>query len=146
MNEPLASIRSAILEEAKTWLGTPYHHKSAQKGVGVDCLGLIHAVYSALNLVPAIAIPEYSPNWFLHQDKERFLEGLAPYATEIAQAKSGDLILWRFGRSFSHAGILVEENLVIHALRGFGCLQSELSDAPLVGRPMRKFTFLKKAF
>ena len=33
------------VQEALTWLGTPYHHQGRVKGVGVDCGTLICEVY-----------------------------------------------------------------------------------------------------
>jgi len=27
----------SLIDEARTWLGTPYHHQPRVKGVGVDC-------------------------------------------------------------------------------------------------------------
>jgi cell wall-associated NlpC family hydrolase len=37
--------RPDIVEEARSWLGTPYHHQAALKGVGCDCIGLLRGVY-----------------------------------------------------------------------------------------------------
>lgn len=36
--------RMAVIAEAREWVGTPYHHQAAVKGVGCDCGGLIRAV------------------------------------------------------------------------------------------------------
>ncbi|MCW5939918.1 MAG: C40 family peptidase [Fimbriimonadaceae bacterium] len=33
--------------EARTWIGTPWHHCGRSKGVGVDCAGLVIASLSA---------------------------------------------------------------------------------------------------
>jgi len=30
--------RLAVTEEARVWLGTPYHHMGRVKGAGTDCL------------------------------------------------------------------------------------------------------------
>ena len=38
--------RADIVEEARSWLGTPYHHQAALKGVGCDCIGLLRDVFS----------------------------------------------------------------------------------------------------
>jgi cell wall-associated NlpC family hydrolase len=39
--------RSAIVAEARTWIGTPYRHQASLKGVGCDCLGLVRGVPGA---------------------------------------------------------------------------------------------------
>jgi len=44
------ATRKQILDEARTWIGTPYHHQGRLKGVGVDCAGLIVMVGKELGL------------------------------------------------------------------------------------------------
>ena len=39
-----------VVREAKTWLGTPFHHQGRLKGVGVDCAGVIVCVAKELKL------------------------------------------------------------------------------------------------
>lgn len=36
--------RKAIVNAARSWLGTPYHHQASLRGVGCDCLGLIRGL------------------------------------------------------------------------------------------------------
>ena len=45
------SRREAIVEAAKRWLGTPYHHQGRLLGVGCDCLGLITEIGKELGLL-----------------------------------------------------------------------------------------------
>ena len=40
-----------IVTEARTWLGTPFHHQGRVKGVGVDCAGLVICTAKELGLV-----------------------------------------------------------------------------------------------
>jgi cell wall-associated NlpC family hydrolase len=46
-----ASQRAAVVAEAKTWIGTPYHHAADVKGHGVDCAMLLVRIYGDLGLV-----------------------------------------------------------------------------------------------
>lgn len=39
-----------VMDEARSWLNTPWLHQGRLKGVGVDCAGLIVGVGSALGL------------------------------------------------------------------------------------------------
>ncbi|MBL0320066.1 MAG: hypothetical protein IPP74_12385 [Alphaproteobacteria bacterium] len=39
-----------IISQARTWLGTPFHHQARLKGKGCDCLGLIVGVADELGL------------------------------------------------------------------------------------------------
>ena len=34
-----------VMRSARSWLGTPYRHQGARKGVGCDCLGLVRGVW-----------------------------------------------------------------------------------------------------
>ena len=34
-----------VVAAAQTWIGTPYRHQAARKGVGCDCLGLVRGVW-----------------------------------------------------------------------------------------------------
>src|SRR5215475_8049951 len=40
-----AHERAAVIAEAKTWLGTPFAHRSMVKGAGVDCAQLVRLVF-----------------------------------------------------------------------------------------------------
>ena len=39
-----------ILNEANTWIGTPFKHQGRLKGVGVDCYGLLIEIGRHFNL------------------------------------------------------------------------------------------------
>ena len=124
--------RAAVVAEARAWLGTPYHHEGRVKGVGVDCLQLLAAVFSApkVALIEAPKIPHYPWDWHLHRDAERYLEGLTRYTREIDGAPSpGDIVLFRFGRCFSHGGIVVKWPVIIHAYLGKGCVLEDAEAA-----------------
>lgn len=73
----------AVVAEAKSWIGTPYHHMARVKGVGCDCLTLLAAVYHKAGVIPTIEIPYYPPDWHLHRSAERYLYGLLQYACEL---------------------------------------------------------------
>ena len=42
------SINADVLAIARAWIGTPYRHQGAVKGVGCDCLGLIRGIWREL--------------------------------------------------------------------------------------------------
>ena len=69
--------REAVIREAESWIGTPFHHAARIKGAGVDCLMLLAEIYERAGVVPHIDPPFYVPDWHLHRDAERYLEGLA---------------------------------------------------------------------
>ena len=76
--------RFAVLEEARGWLGTPYHHMGRVQGAGTDCLMMLAEVYEAPGVVPHIEVPFYPADWNLHRGAERYLDGDMPHAIEIS--------------------------------------------------------------
>lgn len=122
--------RAAVVAEALTWQRTPYHPHGRVKGGGVDCAMLLVEVYPKVMpaRVPPFNVDHYPPDWHLHRSKERYLEYVLKYATEIpeAQAGAGDVVLFKFGRCFSHGAIIVKWPKIIHAYVGIGC---QLEDA-----------------
>ncbi len=47
-----------IVDVAKTYIGTPFHHLGRIKDVGIDCVGIIICVAKELN-IPLIIYPEF---------------------------------------------------------------------------------------
>lgn len=43
--------RLAVIESAKAWLGTPWHHMARVRGAGVDCAQLLMATYSDAGVI-----------------------------------------------------------------------------------------------
>lgn len=115
MNE--REIRSVIVEEARTWLRTPWHHRARVKGAGVDCANILCAVYHAAGLVPEIKLPPYPIDWHLHQNEPTFLHHLLHYARPVADGLPGDIAMFKYGRHAAHGSIVVEWPVVIHAYR-----------------------------
>lgn len=109
--------RSKIVEEAISWLRTPWHHEARVKGAGVDCAQFLIAVYSAVGLVEPFETHQYSPDWHLHRDEPLFLQYLRQYAVEVQEPLPGDIVMWNFGRHEAHGSIVVEWPLIIHAYK-----------------------------
>lgn len=108
----------AVLKEAHRWLNTPYHHGAAVHGAGVDCLMLLCCVYSAAGVVPWVDPRPYPTDWMLHRSEEMYLLGLGNHAQPIPAGETpqpADVITFRFGRTFSHAAIVVAWPEIIHA-------------------------------
>jgi NlpC/P60 family putative phage cell wall peptidase len=107
--------RDMIVAEARSWVGTPYHHMGAERGRGVDCLMLLVRVYAALGMIRPIDPRPYPRTWHLHRSEERYLAGVLDHAVEVSVPEPGDVVLWRVGRTFSHAGIVSGWPRVVHA-------------------------------
>ena len=144
MSTAEATQRAAVATEALTWLGTGYHHHGRIKGVGVDCAQLLCAVFEACGLVPHIETGMYPVDWHLHRNEELFSAWLRQYAHccepgEPVQA--GDVLLFKFGRTFSHGSICVGDDLLVHAYVKRGVMLSRLTEEPLAGREIQHWSF-----
>lgn len=140
-------LRAALLAEAETWLGTPFHHEARVKGAGVDCGQLLLAVYEAVGIIPHVETEPYPADFHLHRDREWYAEILGAYAREFAgppdgeAPRPGDVALFKFGRVYSHGAIVIAWPRLIHAY--FAAREVCWGDAtllPLRDRPVRFFT------
>lgn len=137
-----AEQRARVIAEAHTWVAalTPYHHQGRIKGVGVDCATILCEVYEAAGVIPYVDPTPYPPDWHLHRDGERYLGWLHQYARETDTPRPGDVAVWKFGRCFSHAAILCDDEHIIHSYIGQG-VRLERRDADLFrGRAVKYFT------
>ena len=62
---------SAVVGEARAWIGTPYIHQQAAKGAGCDCLGLVRGVWRGVIGSEPERPPAYSMDWSEPQGEER---------------------------------------------------------------------------
>lgn len=107
--------RQAVLDIARTWLKTPWHHRARVKGAGVDCAQLLIGVYAEAWLVEEFDTGDYPPDWMMHRSQERFLEFVKQYCDPVDAPLPGDLALYFVGRCFSHGAIVTEWPEIIHA-------------------------------
>ncbi len=125
--------RERIVAAARGWIGTPYRHQAALKGVGCDCLGLLVGVWREFGgeangrrdaVLPGrtILLPPYTPDWAEAMARETFAEGLRAHLEEIevSAAREGDLVLfrWRAHLPAKHAAILTAPGRMVHAQEG----------------------------
>lgn len=117
--------RAAVVREAMEWEGTPYRTGARVKGRngGADCLTSIAGVFANAGLTPHIDIPHYPRDWHLHQEAELYLDGLREWCRDVAPPperapEPGDIVMWKFGKCFSHGAIVVAWPIIIHAYCG----------------------------
>lgn len=113
-------VREAIVNEALTWVNTPYRQCSRIKGVGVNCAQFLFGVALAAGVIPADS-PEprwYTPQMATHSKEERLISYVKAYgAIEVETPLPGDIILFKTGRAHGHAAICIDyPNRIIHAL------------------------------
>lgn len=107
--------RTAIVTEALSWEGTPWHHHQCVKGVGVDCVQFLYGVGRAVGFIdPSFTIPNYEPlarGSFLVRQLNQWLEPLEQGATILP----GDVMLFTVGGLDTHVGIVIDNYCFIHA-------------------------------
>lgn len=122
--------RQTILETARSWIGTPYHHQQSLKGIGCDCLGLIRGIYRELYGFEPETPPAYTADWAEATGRETLAEAARRHLHEIhlLEAGAGDILLfrWRSWLPAKHTAIISTQNKIIHAYNG-----QSVSEAPL---------------
>jgi cell wall-associated NlpC family hydrolase len=119
------AIRQGIVDEARSWLGTPFHIAGRVKGAGVDCGQLLYCVWHACGFFPEEETGLFAGDWFCHTTEEKYRYRIMRHAFETAEgigyatmkALPGSLMLVKALRSnvYNHGGIVVEWPRVIHA-------------------------------
>lgn len=134
--------RASVVSHARSWVGTPYHHHARLKGVGVDCAQLLCAVYEAAGVVPHVETGTYPHDWHLHRSLEMFSGWLEKFGARLpadAPLQPADVVLFRYGRTFSHGAIVLEDDLLIHSYLGSGVILTRLHEAPLGDRAFERW-------
>jgi NlpC/P60 family putative phage cell wall peptidase len=125
------TTRDDVVAAARGWIGTPYRHQGALKGVGCDCLGLLVGVWREVTGGEMGALPPYTPDWAEAEGRETFAEGARRHLVEIAPAaaREGDIVLfrWRAHLPAKHAGILTGPDAMVHAQEGVAVAEVPLS-------------------
>ncbi len=106
--------RDTVLNEAMTWRGTPYHHRAFVKGSGCDCGTFLHMCFKLVIDLPPFK-KDYAMDWSLHNEDELYLNGLEEFVKEIQVPRPGDIVVWKYGKAFSHGSICIGRGKYIHS-------------------------------
>ena len=112
--------RQRVVDVARSWVGTPYHHRANIKGVGTDCGMILIEVFTEAGIISHFDPGKYSPDWMLHRDAEVYLSIVERFAAPTVTPGPGDLVLFRFGRCISHSGIITTGTEIVHAYKDAG--------------------------
>lgn len=146
---PLPSSPSeALVREARSWVGTPYHHMGDIRGAGVDCGMLLVRIFCDLGICAPFDPRPYTRDWHLHQSEERYLSYVYDNASEISREElaPGDIILFQFGRCFSHGAIVTVADplTIVHAVHDYGrVVEEQARTSPEVTKRMTKSKFFR---
>lgn len=112
----LSHERKALLDEAVSWVGTPYKYGGAEKGEGTDCSGFVLRVYLD---VTQIKMPRSSAQQW------EFCTPLKP-----SHIHCGDLVFFATGsdpEKVSHVGMMLDSESFIHSSSSKGVIVTPLS-------------------
>ncbi len=120
------TLREQVVAEARSWIGTPYHHLGNIKGPkgGVDCGMIIVEIMSKCGVFPWFDPRPYSRQFHLHKDVEWYKGYLQERGRLVSRhsVRPGDVALFKIGRLFSHGSILTEWPSVVHAVAMERCV------------------------
>lgn len=113
-----------IVNEAREWIGTPFHHQGRQKGLGVDCVGLVQQIAVKFNLI------NYDRRDYGREPAKGLLKKeLENHLESVDKLSAGVILLMRFGREPQHVAIYTEKNTIIHSYASVGkCVEHRLDD------------------
>lgn len=110
IDEVISAVGWAIVQEARSWVGTPFHHQAAVKGLGCDCAGLVRGVGVACGVVD---LPDHV--WAPHANYARIPRpeimerGMRAFLIEIPldKVRVGDVIWMQWRKDLPmHVGIV----------------------------------------
>jgi cell wall-associated NlpC family hydrolase len=138
--------RAGIIREALTWVGTPFADCADIKGPNgaVDCAMLLVRVYVDTGRLKPFDPRPYAPQHMLHRGNELFIEWVQNKlgGKPVDKPKVADLVIWQFGRTFSHGAILINNEEVVHAYaHAQMCLTSRLEEDTLKYVSMSNLNF-----
>jgi len=143
----MPAFEDEIVQEARRWVGTPFHHRASACGSGADCLGLLRGLWRRFYGAEPAPMPPYTRDWSEAAGQEHLWQGLAAHMVEkpASSARRGDVILMRMRDKgvAKHLGVqssLGSQPQFIHAFWGHGVVESALS-TPWARRVVARFEF-----
>lgn len=143
-----AKGRAAFINEALTWIGTPFVNCGDVKGPNgcVDCAMLLVRSAVDTGLIPPFDPRPYSPAWMQHRSEEKFLDILTQLgAKEVETPQVGDVPVWQVARTFAHGAILINSEEVVHAYASQRRVVTSRLDEPLLTHHPLRGAVLKRA-
>lgn len=132
--------RSEIVAEARSWIGTPFHHAACVKGVGVDCINLLIGIGHNLGLAPKdYRLPEYRT-----EPDGRLLPAFEEKMRRVSQdeLRPADVVIVAIGDDPQHVGIVSDRNsglAIIHASNARSCRPPRVIETRLMFSPRFRF-------
>src|SRR3954452_11723136 len=103
--------RTAIITEARSWVGTPYRLGNPVKKAGADCSTFIYGVYRSLDLVPDEQIGVFAQDWYCHTDEDKYFARVK-YLLQVRRHayKTAEAVAYRSTKATAGSIVLVKAN------------------------------------
>ncbi len=130
-----------IITQARTWIGTKYHHqgrlkKSSRGAGGVDCIGLVIGIIDELGIQDGdgnslVAADE--TNYSMHPENGRLVKSIQQHLREVPrnEMQVGDVLLFKTFKDPQHVGLLSE-----YSSGGTGLIHCNSSAGKVVEQPL----------
>lgn len=132
---------NVVVAQARTWLGTKYHHQGRLKkgencSGGVDCIGLVIGIINELKICDSrgFCLSKYdSTNYSMSPQTTKLAEILGDHLelVSIAKIKPGDVLLFKFWKEPQHVGIVSD-----YPTEGLGLIHCNSSSGSVIEQPL----------
>lgn len=127
-----------LVEEAKSWVGTPFMAHSRVKGAGVDCVNLAAALYLKTRFLDSFDPPPYALDGGVHNTRSQIIDWLEEHPRFLAvwhkhgpglyDPLAGDALVFKNAQSEHHVAVMLAGNHFIHAVNHRKVTIGALSD------------------
>lgn len=106
--------RSEIVELARGWLGTPYHHQASVRGIGADCIGFVKGVALEAGLITSDLARGIPADYSRQQSGGRLRRMLGDFLIAVpdASALPADVFLMRIAGEDQHIGLYTDRGII----------------------------------
>jgi len=147
----LISLNEKIVLQAKTWIGTRFHHQGRLKKTdsdpgGCDCVGLLVGVAMELGLQSkglGYFHEQDIKNYSLFSGHQELVSIIDSLLYKTHDFLPGNILLIKTGVKLYHVAILSENNKIIHCSIELGCVTEEIITQNLKKRICSVYSFEK---
>lgn len=133
----MTTDQKRIVDEARSWIGTPFYPHGRTKGVGVDCVQLAREVYTACGMVDPTEFESYKMADGETLAASKVLRWLYGHVAEFVPTDGplpGRLVTLKVGRVTHHVGIVTGGRTFVQAVMKYGVREFDLTDSTWGGR------------
>lgn len=143
-------MRKRIIQEAKTWVGTPFHLHGRLKNIGCDCVGLLIGVAKELNLLSRQnqGLPHFDTLDYHPRESSKLLEQMLKlHLCEKTNLQIADVVMLQYDSIPGHIGVVSQNSegllSIVHANMRFKKVVEHTLDESLRSKIVGIFSFIE---